>query len=402
MAHLSETSLFCRSRSLSLAQTIISSGLIVSTIAPAAQAAISPPLVSNIAVSGAIATPQFSQPATATPQLAQAIAPAEDGTGTVVTQTGDTFDITGGTLAGENLFHSFEQFGLSAEQTANILAGPQIENVLGRVTGGDPSVINGLLQLTGGDANLFLINPQGIIFGPQSQVLVPAAFTATTADAVQFDEEWFLAVGSNDYAALVGSPTGFAFADDGAGVIVNAGDLTSLSGDSVMLLGGTVINTGTIETPGGTVTIAAVPGENWVRISQEGSLLSLELPTQDPAFFNANAALEASDLPALLTGGTVPEGLGVAIADGVVTLTDTNTAIPTSAGTAIASGTLNAADTSASGTGGAIDVVGDRVGLVNAMLDVSGTSSGGQIRVGGDYQGQRKKHLSNCAATSPA
>uniref|UniRef100_A0ACD5GZT2 Filamentous hemagglutinin N-terminal domain-containing protein n=1 Tax=Desertifilum tharense IPPAS B-1220 TaxID=1781255 RepID=A0ACD5GZT2_9CYAN len=67
---------------------------------------------------------------------------------------------------GTNLFHSFEQFGLSEGQIANFLSSPQIQNILGRVIGGDASIINGLIQVSGGNSNLFLINPAGILFGP--------------------------------------------------------------------------------------------------------------------------------------------------------------------------------------------------------------------------------------------
>ena len=350
---------------------------------------ITEPLTATITAPVTVAFPQFGS-SSAPPLLAQAVTAAEDGTGTVVTQTDNTFDITGGTRAGENLFHSFEQFGLSPDQIANILSDPDIENVLGRVVGGDPSVINGLLQLTGGDANLFLINPAGIVFGPESQVIVPAAFTATTADAIQFDDAWLTAIGTNDYASLVGNPIGFAFTNAEPGAVVNGGQLTSLAGDRVTLLGGIVINTGTIETPGGTVTIAAVPGENLVRITQEGNLLSLELPTQlqDQLHPDGAAALVARDLPALLSGGATPANLGVAVEDGVVSIVSTGTPVPNDAGTVIVAGMLDAADETATGTGGAIDVVGDRVGLLDVTLNASGTTGGGTVRIGGDYQGQ--------------
>ena len=89
------------------------------------------------------------------------VSPAADGTGTQVQQNGNQFYITGGSAAGSNLFHSFEQFGLDANQTANFLATPELRNILGRVVGGDPSIINGLIQVTGGNPNLFLMNPSG-------------------------------------------------------------------------------------------------------------------------------------------------------------------------------------------------------------------------------------------------
>ncbi len=72
-------------------------------------------------------------------------------TGTLVAPNAtDTnqFDITGGTQAGTNLFHSFEQFGLDAGQIANFISNPDIQNILGRVVGGNPSGINGLIQVT--------------------------------------------------------------------------------------------------------------------------------------------------------------------------------------------------------------------------------------------------------------
>jgi filamentous hemagglutinin family protein len=117
----------------------------------------------------------------ATRALAQSITPAADGTGTQVTSSvnqPNQFDITGGTQSGVNLFHSFGQFGLTQGQIANFLANPGIQNILGRVTGGNASVINGLIQVSGSSANLYLMNPAGIIFGPNASLNVPASFTA--------------------------------------------------------------------------------------------------------------------------------------------------------------------------------------------------------------------------------
>jgi filamentous hemagglutinin family protein len=107
---------------------------------------------------------------------AQQITPAADGTGTLVTPDENRIDIHGGTLSGDgaNLFHTFERFGLDSDQTANFLTLPQIHNIFGRVTGGSPSMINGLIQVTGGNSNLFLMNPAGIVFGSNSQLNVPA------------------------------------------------------------------------------------------------------------------------------------------------------------------------------------------------------------------------------------
>lgn len=68
---------------------------------------------------------------------------------------------------------------------------------MGRVVGGNASIINGLIRVTGGNSNLFLINPAGIVFGSQAQLNVPAAFTATTATSIGFGNNlWFNVVGS--------------------------------------------------------------------------------------------------------------------------------------------------------------------------------------------------------------
>lgn len=318
---------------------------------------------------------------------AQSVAPADDGTGTIVNQTDTNYEITGGTQAGSNLFHSFEQLGLESNEAANIISSPDVNNILGRVVGGDASFINGLLHVAGSDANLFLMNPAGVIFGPEAQVLVPGSFTATTADAIQLDDAWFNALGSNDYATMFGDPSEFAFSSSASGAVINAGSIAS-SGESVTLLGGVVVNTGTIETAGGTINVVAIPGENSVEITPEGSLLTLALPTDAQSVLNPSSqGLAASDLPALLSGEEIGDTLGVVVDDGVIKLIATDTTIPTDAGTAIASGTLDASNILENGVGGNIDVLGDRVGLLDANLEASGTNGGGNIRIGGDFQG---------------
>ncbi len=293
--------------------------------------------------------------------IAQAIAPANGGTGTQVTQDGNQFNIEGGSRAGDNLFHSFERLGLDAGQIANFISNPDIQNILGRVVGGDASVINGLIQVTGGDSNLYLMNPAGIIFGPDSQLNVPAAFTATTANAIQIDDYWFKAMGSNDYANLVGTPSGFAFTTDQPGTLLNAGDLSVSPGESVTLLGGLVINTGTISAPGGDITIASVPGESLVSISQEGSLLSLALPADTQAEINGDTPpMTPLSLPELLTGGDLPAATGVVLVDGLVRLTSPDTVIPTEAGTTIVSqDSIINADAANEGNGGQVIVSAD-------------------------------------------
>jgi filamentous hemagglutinin family protein len=244
----------------------------------------------------------FAPSQTATAQ----ITPATDGTNTQITPSGNQFNIQGGQQSGDgaNLFHSFQEFGLTQGQTANFISNPNIRNILGRVVGGDASLINGLIQITGGNSNLFLMNPAGIVFGTNASLNVPAAFTSTTATGIGFGNNWFSAAGTNNYTQLVGNPNTFAFTNTQPGGIVNFGNLAVGQGQNLTLLGGTVLSTGQLSAPGGNITVAAVPGESLVRISQPGNLLSLEIQPQSAAgSLPQNWVLPVASLPQLLAGG---------------------------------------------------------------------------------------------------
>jgi len=318
---------------------------------------------------------------------AQSITPASNGTGTVILQNGESYTIQGGQLSGDraNLFHSFGRFGLNPNETANFLANPAIRNILGRVEGGDPSIIQGLIRVTGGNSNMYLINPAGILFGANASLNVPAAFTATTANGIGFGNgQWWDGSGVPDFAALTGTPNGFAFTSLQPGAIVNLGNLAVGQEQNLTLLGGTVLNMGQLTAPGGQITIAAVPGQNRVRLSQPGSLLSLEVTA-----LGATAASLPSPvtLPQLLTGGNASNATGITInPNGTIQLTGSTIPTPTTPGTAIVSGQLSVAS-NAPAAQPQIAIVGDRVSLQSASLNALGVN-GGTVRIGGDYQGQ--------------
>lgn len=323
------------------------------------------------------------------PGMAQ-ITGATDGTNTLINQSNNTFNITGGTQAGSNLFHSFQQFGLNQGQIATFLSNPSIQTILGRVTGGSPSIINGQIQVTGSNANLFLMNPAGIVFGAGASLNVPAAFTATTANAIGFrpgldgsPSAWFNATGSNNYAALTDTPHSFAFSMAQPGAIVNAGNLAVGPGQNLTLLGGTTVNTGTLKTTGGTVTVAAIAGGKLVRVSQDGSLLSLDLPVATSSGLNPVAGSPLS-LPALLTGGEVASATGLTVEHGVVKLVSSGKTVLAQPGDVTVAQTIDATGV----TGGTVRVLGDRVNLTGATVNASGANGGGQVFIGGDYQGQ--------------
>lgn len=331
---------------------------------------------------------------------AQTITPAADGTNTIITPTGNQYDISGGTLSddGRNLFHSFNQFGLNQNQIANFLSNSSIQNILGRVTGGNASVINGLIQVSGGNSNLLLMNPAGIIFGAGASLNVPAAFTATTATGIGFPANnninWFNATGANNYAVLQGTPSAFNFSISQQGSIVNEGQLAVGQGQNLTLLGGTVVNTGELQASGGHITVAAVPGSSLVRLSQPGNVLSLEI--QPPSA--TNGTVPVLSLPQLLTGGGQDTNTNLTVnSNGKVELTNTGVEIPTDTGSTVVAGRV---DTSGQ-TGGTVNVLGNKVGLFGATINASGTSGGGTVLVGGDEQGKGKVPNASRTYVSP-
>lgn len=127
--------------------------------------------------------------------------------------TGPNFQIphTRGEIAGGNLFHSFSTFDLARGQSATFTGPASVNNILARVTGG-PSTIQGTVRSSITGANLFLINPAGIVFGQGAQIDVTGAFRATTADFIELaDGRRFTATPDGGVALLSAAPESFGF-----------------------------------------------------------------------------------------------------------------------------------------------------------------------------------------------
>ena len=176
---------------------------------------------------------------------------------------GKTDRIDGGSLRGVNLFHSFLEFNVGDGRGAYFANPVAVQNIFSRVTGSNLSKIDGTLGVLG-QANLFLLNPNGIIFGPNARLDIAGSFFASTASGFKFaDGSEYSA--TNPQAApplTVSIMTGLQRGGT-AGAIANAGNLTV--GRDLTLSGGTVTSTGLLAAPQGQVAVEATVGDARVR-----------------------------------------------------------------------------------------------------------------------------------------
>jgi len=145
--------------------------------------------------------------------------------------------IEGGAARGGNLFHSFQEFNVATGQSVYFANPIDIENILTRVTGGNLSNIDGLLGVAGA-ANLFLLNPNGVIFGPNARLDINGSFLTSTGSSFTFaDGSEFSATPTGEELLSVSVPLGVQF-NNPQGDITSAGTLST--GQDLTLLGNTV------------------------------------------------------------------------------------------------------------------------------------------------------------------
>ncbi|UVT14835.1 MAG: filamentous hemagglutinin N-terminal domain-containing protein [Nitrospira sp.] len=225
------------------------------------------------------------------------------GLNTQVNQAGNSYNITGGTRPGNgpNLFHSFDNFSVGGGDLANFLnnTGLPTSNILGRVTGGNISNIDGTIQTTGfGSANLFLMNQSGIALGPGASLNVGGSVSFTTAQYLRlFDgvgNAHFYADPANDGLAnslltinasafefLSGSPAGYGVLtapDPNATITIQGSALSVPSGQAISLVGGKVVIEGgaQLSAPNGTINLASAVSPGEFDVTALGSLPNLD------------------------------------------------------------------------------------------------------------------------------
>jgi filamentous hemagglutinin family protein len=147
-------------------------------------------------------------------------------TNTIVNQNTNNFNIINGIEKGNNLFHSFTNFSVPAggSATFNLINTPNITTIFSRVTGGNVSDINGLIQTLNGNnpVSLFLMNPAGIVFGKDASLNIGGSFVGTTASSIKFaDGAEFSAVNPSSPSLLTMSvPIGLQMGQNPGGITV--------------------------------------------------------------------------------------------------------------------------------------------------------------------------------------
>ncbi|MGL5922878.1 two-partner secretion domain-containing protein [Chroococcidiopsis sp.] len=305
-----------------------------------------------------------------------------------VTSSGEVDAINGGATRGANLFHSFEEFNVDEGRAAIFNNSAGVENILTRVTGANPSNILGTLGVAG-NANLFLLNPNGIIFGANARLDVGESFVATTADAVGFGERGeFSATNPINPGLLTVNPSALLFNQMRAAAIQNnsvadsglnpSSDFTARGlrvpdGKSLLLVGGDIsMNSGGLYAFGGRVELGGLAIAGTVGLNGEGNNLSLSFPN----------SVERSDV--FLSNGAqvnVTAGNGGSIAVNVrnLEMTGGNSFLYAGIANGLGSDNSQAGNIEVNATG-AINL--NNGGLIANQVAPEARGQGGDVRIG--------------------
>jgi filamentous hemagglutinin family protein len=268
-----------------------------------------------------------------------------DGTlNTTVSPSNHNFTILNGTQQGNNLFHSFSQFSIPTGGSALFENGVNVQNIFARVTGGTISNIDGIISAKG-SANVFLLNPTGILFGPNAQLNIGGSFLGTTANSIQFaDGIEFSATDTTVTPLLtINVPVGLQFGSNpgpitvqGAGHNAQLSDSMQVSGlnldnrglqltqkKTLALLGGHIaVNGGLLSAPGGQIELGSITSGNVV-LNSSPQGFALVYPN-DANFGNiqiAQLALVSTRNFSEASGGTIKiQGKQINIRDGSLIL----------------------------------------------------------------------------------
>ena len=339
------------------------------------------------------------------------------------------YDITGGTRPGGslNLFHSFGDFSIGQGDIANFLNDSELttSNIIGRVTGGNSSNIDGIIRTTGFDvgglhANLFLVNPSGIVFGPQGSFDVGGSVSMSTANYLRFENQPALfdmlstpaSLGALSVAPVMAF--GFTGPEPPAPIIVQGSLLQVPEGQALSLMGGDItlqaepFEDGTMQAanllaPGGQINLVSVasPGEVLVPSFQTGpNIAGASFTTMGKVTLKEGATLDVSgQLGADADGNPIGGNSGtVLVRGGQLVMDEASTILATTVGAVdgariavdiqvsqkatLTNGSNINTITSGAGKGGDVQFTADQVAVENGAFIVTATSDGDGV--GGD------------------
>ncbi|MGM3309261.1 two-partner secretion domain-containing protein [Anabaena sp. WFMT] len=200
-------------------------------------------------------------------------------TNSQVQQNCTVCEINGGTVKGVNLFHSFQEFSVPTGGEALFNNSSAIQNILTKVTGNSISHIDGLIR-THGSANLFFINPNGIVFGENANLNIGGSLIASTANSIKFVDgtQFSSQVSQSTPLLTISMPMGLQFAahpeliqvqSKVTGLQIQANQTLALVGGDISLKGAT------LKTNGGRLELGSVAGEGLVSLTSTNQGFSL-------------------------------------------------------------------------------------------------------------------------------
>lgn len=281
--------------------------------------------------------------------------------------------VEGGAVRDSNLFHSFTDFHVLEGQRVYFANPVGIENILSRVTGGVVSTIDGLLGVDG-PANLFVLNPNGIIFGPNARLDVSGSFIASTGDRFQFaDGSEFTAAPLGPDLLTLSVPLGVQFNDAPQGDITNSGVLAVGPNSTLTLFGNSVTTRGELIAPGGTVQVLG----NQVSLVDQARV-TVSGPTAGGAVFIGGDYPGQGTLPTAQQTRIEP---GVRISANALEMGDGGSVIVWADGTTEFAGQILAQGGPQGGDGGFVETSGGQSLIVSPNAQVDTFAPRGQVGV---------------------
>ncbi|BCL39066.1 filamentous hemagglutinin N-terminal domain-containing protein [Nostoc sp. MS1] len=193
--------------------------------------------------------------------------------------------IQGGAVRGINLFHSFSDFSIEEGRSVYFSNPTGIENIITRVTGNNRSEILGILGVLG-KANLFLINPNGIVFGQNAQLDIAGSFVASTADSISFSNGLVFSAKSPQANPLlsVNVPLGLQFGSQPGDIKLHGASLSVTDDKTLAFVGGNVSLDGTsLLSLGGRIELGGLLNSGTVGLDLSNNHLQLQFPDVERA-----------------------------------------------------------------------------------------------------------------------